>query len=122
MSSSSFYINRPGNENFTSKGTLEFMKKISVKTGIYCGKKNCQEYVNHRYGFSKLYYGKYYNNIPFEKMKKIESRVLYSLQHRYGYTRQHGKKEHFMLPRKKSAILKFVEDVKSLYDEYSYRF
>ena len=92
---------------------------MSVKGGIFSGNKNAQNYVNGRYLQSKLYHSKYYNNIPFEKMKKIESHVLSSLQYECGYTRQHGKKEHFMIPRKKSAIMKFVEDVKSLYDKYT---
>jgi hypothetical protein len=122
MASSGFYIARPEDENSSSKETLEFKGKRCLKVGIHKGKKNGQKYVNSRYGCSKLYHHRYYNKIPFEKMKKIESRVLYSLQHRYGYTRQHGKKEHFMIPRKKSATLKFLEHVKSLYAEYSYSY
>jgi len=57
-------------------------------------------------------------NIGFPRMKWIEKKVLRALVHDYGYKKQHGKKEHFMIPSDELSKKKFVQCVDYLYSKY----
>ena len=107
---SSYYIAYPGFENHS----LALPGKKTIKVGIFTGKRDGQRYVNGRYGQSTLHTCSYMP-FSFETMKKIERRVLHELQATYGYRRQHGKKEHFIIRATISERKKFVERVKELY-------
>jgi hypothetical protein len=109
-SGSGFYVTDPGYENHYYKGT----GTVSIKAGICSGKHDGQKYVNHRYGLSRLHLYQYKPEVSFERMQFIERQVLSGLVN-LGYRKQYCKKEHFIIPNKKSARIKFVNDVKNLY-------
>lgn len=110
---SSVYVTIPGYENHS----LNIPGKISIKVGIYKGRKAPQIYVNGRYGKSQLHLSLYKKKINFERMKRIEKGVLSELKKKYK--RQHGKKEHFLIPAMYTYINNFTHDVESLYNSYS---
>ena len=112
-SGASYYVTYPGFENHYFQGT----GKVSIKVGICGGKKNGQKYVNGRYGQSRLHLYKYKKLIGIQRMEIIEAQVLSALV-QLGYRKQHGKKEHFIIPDEKNEHLKFVNHVSQLYERF----
>ena len=108
---SAFYVTYPGYENHYFRGT----GTMSIKAGICGGKQDGQKYVNRRYGLSRLHLYEYKPDVSFERMLFIERQVLSGLL-KLGYKKQYCKKEHFIIANKKNARMKFVNDVKNLYE------
>ena len=113
---SSVYVTYPGFENHDL--VMQGKKNIkSIKVGIFSGRGDGQDYVNGRYGQSQLHMC-LHTRVNFTRMKDIERRVLLELQQRHGFVRQHGKKEHFIIPNSKVHRRMFVACVKALYEDY----
>jgi hypothetical protein len=112
-SGSSVYVTYPGYENHS----LNMPGKKSIKVGICQGNPDGQAYVNKRYGQSRLHSCMYKRRVDFDTMKMVERRVLSKLQ-ALGYRRQHGKKEHFIIPNRATERKKFVDHVQALYNSY----
>jgi hypothetical protein len=111
----SAYATEPGFENHS----LALPGMITIKVGIFAGKHEGQAYVNRRYGHSKLHWCIYIEHISFEKMKVIEKCVLQDLVSIHGYKKQHGKREHFIIPYTRKDIQVFVRRVIDLYSLYT---
>ena len=109
------YVTEPGFENHS----LALPGMITVKAGIFGGKHDGQAYVNRRYGQSKLHWCIYIKHISFEQMKVIEKWVVLDLVRIYGYNKQHGKREHFIIPCTRKDIQVFVRRVIDLYSLYT---
>uniref|UniRef100_A0A6C0AME3 Uncharacterized protein n=1 Tax=viral metagenome TaxID=1070528 RepID=A0A6C0AME3_9ZZZZ len=114
---SSYYVTTPAFENHS----LRLPGKISIKAGIFGGRRHGQRYVNARYGQSPLHHCSYVSGINKKEIESIETEVLGNLVHLYGYTKQHGKKEHFIIPNHTPMISKFVNDVRDLYNRIIWR-
>jgi hypothetical protein len=112
---SSGYVAEPGFENHS----LGLPGMITMKAGICAGEKDGQAYVNRRYGQSKLHWYIYKEEISFEQMKLIEKQVLQDLVSIHGYKKQHGKREHFIIPYTRKDIQVFVRRVIDLYSVYT---
>ena len=110
---SSFYVTYPGFENHS----LALPGHKSIKVGIFKGKHNGQKYVNKRYGQSTLHLCVYKPDIDFESMKTIEKLVLTGLEEA-DFSKQHGKREHFIIPNSKTRRKEFVTTVNMLYAVY----
>jgi hypothetical protein len=113
------YVTKPAIENHQIKNTLECQGKMSIKVGIAKGNPDCKRFTTSRYGNSRVHLWEHHPHISFERLHVIERHVLSALVNQYGYKKQHGKKEHFMIPSKKLARKKFVEVVKHLYNKYT---
>jgi len=110
---SSFYVTYPGFENHS----LALPGQKSIKVGIFKSKHDGQTYVNKRYGQSTLHLCKYKPDIDFESMKEIEKLVLNRLEDA-GFSKQHGKKEHFIIHNSKRREKEFIAEVLKLYTVY----
>jgi len=114
MRGSSCYATFPGYENFS----LNLPGKVTIKAGICMWRRDPQRYLNNRYGQSPVLYYAHMSHVDIEQMKEIETRILWELQHIYNYEKQHGKKEHFIIPDNKEETIKFVNLVRTLYTRY----
>jgi len=112
---SSIYATEPGFENHS----LRLPGMITIKAGICAGEKDGQTYVNGRYGQSKLHWYIYKEGISFEQMKVIEKWVLQDLVSIHGYKKQHGKREHIIIPGTRKDIQLFVRRLIDLYSLYT---
>lgn len=111
------YATQPAFENHS----LGIPGMVSVKVGIRSIDGHTvistQAYVNKRYGQSPLY-KRLRTPLTFKELEEVEKRVLLYLQTEYGYRKQHGKKEHFIIPRDSSAIMAFVHCALELYERF----
>ena len=104
--------------NLSETDSLDRDGMVSAKAGVCMGRQNLQNYVNRRYMSGELLGGRYMPGVDFETIKDIERRVLSDLQNVYGYRRQHGKKEHFIIADNTEEKQKFAEIVQRLYSRY----
>ena len=105
----SYYVTYPGCENHS----YHVEGKIIIKTGIYKGVKNPQDYVNMRYKASPLLAHGRISKINFNKMYLIEQNVLYNLKKEW----KPYMKEHFIISNSEESA--FIDRVNYLYDYFN---
>lgn len=108
---SSVYVALPGFENHS----LDRPGEETIKQGIRKETGDPQKYVNGRYGSSEVLLWIYFDTMTFDEVKRIEKIVLKQLVQDHHYHKQHGKKEHFIIPSCYEARKKFADIVKDLY-------
>lgn len=115
---SSYYLVYPGQENYFHHFS-GIKDDVIVKVGIFKGNKDPEDYVHSRYmGGSFVLFSSYEPKIPMEHMKRIEKEVLSDLIDYEGFSLQHGKKEHFVIPATKLARKMFTWSVQALYKHH----
>jgi hypothetical protein len=112
----SVYVTLPGFENHS----LNLPGKNTIKQGIRKETGDPQKYVNGRYGSSEVLLWIYFDTMTFDEAKRLEKIVLRQLVQDYHYAKQHGKKEHFIIPIGYKARKKFADIVKDLYVSMAY--